>query len=302
MILVLGILTLVLGCFPLGLVAFLMGKGDLEKMKKGTMDPAGESHTNIGRILGIVGFILGLIGTIIAFLVLPAMLAAGAAAAAAQDGALLLDTLCKHAQAARRRVLRMWLGANAFPVESSDAAMAFRLDALMTQKAGSGCVDLSGGWSVQRRYGLLHLIAQGQAQTVELDTTRYRLARSAETILKSMGLSARVSKGQSLQRDATQRPGQLPACATLSALKVGRASLYLRYGRPGDRMRPFGTRGSQKLQDIFVNLKVPQGERSSVPVLECRGEIVWIPGFRIAEGWQVSAPAEGMLEIQLERR
>ncbi len=53
MILVFGILGLVL-CLVFGIVAWVMGNGDLREMREGRMDPAGRDMTQIGRILGIV--------------------------------------------------------------------------------------------------------------------------------------------------------------------------------------------------------------------------------------------------------
>lgn len=55
-ILVLGILGLVL-CAPLGVFAWVMGKGDLAKIDAGAMDPAGRGTTQAGMILGIIGTI-----------------------------------------------------------------------------------------------------------------------------------------------------------------------------------------------------------------------------------------------------
>jgi hypothetical protein len=57
--------TLVLGlglvgllcCGPLGIVAYLFGKKDLEEMDTGVMDPSGRGTTNVGRILGIVAMV-----------------------------------------------------------------------------------------------------------------------------------------------------------------------------------------------------------------------------------------------------
>ncbi|MCH2149555.1 MAG: hypothetical protein MK095_08995 [Phycisphaerales bacterium] len=70
LILVLSILSLVIGCFPLGIVAWFMGSGDLKQMRAGTMDSAGESLTKVGMILGIISVILCflfIIGVIIFF-------------------------------------------------------------------------------------------------------------------------------------------------------------------------------------------------------------------------------------------
>jgi len=53
---------------------------------------------------------------------------------------------------------------------------------------------------------------------------------------------------------------------------------------PGDRFRPLGAPGSAKLQDMFVNRKVPAERRGALPVI-CAGdgEILWVPGFSPAE-------------------
>lgn len=52
-ILTLGILSLVV-CPLLGIAAWFMGDGDLQRMKTGTMDASGRDITNAGRICGIV--------------------------------------------------------------------------------------------------------------------------------------------------------------------------------------------------------------------------------------------------------
>ena len=56
-VLVLGILGLVV-CFICGIIAWVMGRGDLEKMRSGMMDPEGEQMTKIGMILGMIATIL----------------------------------------------------------------------------------------------------------------------------------------------------------------------------------------------------------------------------------------------------
>ena len=59
-------------------------------------------------------------------------------------------------------------------------------------------------------------------------------------------------------------------------------------------------KGSRKLQDIFVDAKVPSDQRSYIPVLECGGKIAWIPGYRIADPFRV-AEENTVLQITIER-
>jgi hypothetical protein len=64
LILVLGILGLVLLCGPCGLVAWILGNGDLKKIDAGQMDPSGRGTTNAGRICGMISTILWILGVL----------------------------------------------------------------------------------------------------------------------------------------------------------------------------------------------------------------------------------------------
>ncbi len=88
--------------------------------------------------------------------------------------------------------------------------------------------------------------------------------------------------------------------ASVSAAKVAGRELTVRTPQPGDRMNPFGMEGSKKLQDIFTDLKIPKRQRATWPVVECGGEIVWLPGYRIARGWALSSEAEPALLLRAE--
>ncbi len=72
--------------------------------------------------------------------------------------------------------------------------------------------------------------------------------------------------------------------------------LELRLRVPGDRFEPFGMDGhSQKLSDIFVNLKLPSRARERWPLL-CSGEkIVWVPGYRPAHAFRLRPESADIL-------
>lgn len=54
--------------------------------------------------------------------------------------------------------------------------------------------------------------------------------------------------------------------------------LYVRYRQPGDRVYPVGLDGSKKLQDVFVDAKIPKHLRSRWPVVvTATNEVVWVP-------------------------
>ena len=69
LILILGILSWVIGCFPLGIAAWAMGSNDLAEMRRGRMDPSGQGLTRAGQVIGIIHVVLTVAGIMLMFLV-----------------------------------------------------------------------------------------------------------------------------------------------------------------------------------------------------------------------------------------
>ena len=73
---------------------------------------------------------------------------------------------------------------------------------------------------------------------------------------------------------------------------------FLRTWREGDRFQPLGMTGEKKLQDFFVDEKVPRRERGRVPLLcAADGRIAWVVGYRIAEPFKVTPKTKRVLQI-----
>jgi tRNA(Ile)-lysidine synthase len=60
------------------------------------------------------------------------------------------------------------------------------------------------------------------------------------------------------------------------------AGAVVRGRRAGDRIAPRGMAGHKKLQDYYVDRKVPRRERDAAPVIACGAEVLWTP-FGAAE-------------------
>jgi tRNA(Ile)-lysidine synthetase-like protein len=81
-----------------------------------------------------------------------------------------------------------------------------------------------------------------------------------------------------------------PGCADQQVAHLD-AGLTLRLGfrRPGLTMRPLGGRGTRKLQDIFVDARVPREDRDSWPLVFAGDRLAWVPG--VAVDADLSSPA-----------
>jgi tRNA(Ile)-lysidine synthase len=62
-------------------------------------------------------------------------------------------------------------------------------------------------------------------------------------------------------------------------------ALFLRRRVVGERFRPAGGQGSKRLQDLFVDMKIPRRYRANWPVLANREQLIWVAGLRAAEGF-----------------
>jgi len=100
---------------------------------------------------------------------------------------------------------------------------------------------------------------------------------------------------------AAEAPSPSAWCAVLDADAVGR-HLTVRGWRAGDRVQPLGMLGRKKLQDVFVDRKVPPGERAQVPlVLDERGRIAWVVGHVVGEGFRVTPRSSAVVVLTLRR-
>ena len=65
-------------------------------------------------------------------------------------------------------------------------------------------------------------------------------------------------------------------------IESSRAGLVVRTRRPGDRLAG----RSKKMQDLFVDAKVPRAARASWPLVVDGDDVVAVPGVAVAPGWE----------------
>jgi len=88
-----------------------------------------------------------------------------------------------------------------------------------------------------------------------------------------------------------------PNVASLDADKIT-FPLTWRTWVPGDHFFPLGMKGSKKVSDFLIDLKIPVFEKQNISVLESSGNIVWVVGRRISNRYKVTNDTRKVLVIR----
>lgn len=78
-------------------------------------------------------------------------------------------------------------------------------------------------------------------------------------------------------------------------------SWQLRHWRKGDRIKPFGMRGSKLVSDLFADAKYSGAEKREAWLLTCDSEIVWVVGLRASRLHIVAPDTKKYLKLTLYR-
>jgi tRNA(Ile)-lysidine synthase len=182
-------------------------------------------------------------------------------------------------KAIQRRVLRAAvarLKGNTLDLDLERTEALLRL--ALSGRTGA-VIELPSGLQVERKYDELVIAAQPGAPQPPAPG-EWTLPVPGEILLPEIGLriTARPSRSRRHPRD--------PFSALLDADKLT-PPFTVRTRRRGDRFHAFGLVAPTKLQDFFVNAKVPRAERDRIPLVISAGRIVWVVGYRISEDSKV---------------
>jgi tRNA(Ile)-lysidine synthase len=87
----------------------------------------------------------------------------------------------------------------------------------------------------------------------------------------------------------------------LDADKCGN-SIFLKTMQAGDRFVPCGMNGhSQKVSDLFTNMKISRWVRRNYPIICNENEILWIPGHRISQNAIIDESTRHVLKLTFQK-
>lgn len=171
-------------------------------------------------------------------------------------------------------------------------------EVIYIQKGNTGrTIMLPEGIRVLNNYGNISLYSEQHKSTKDIHQREYILKVDSENKLNEIGLSIhlKVINAQSIE--------ELNKKNSIKYFDYDKiiGKIKLRYRKIGDKFMPFGMKGSKKLKDLFIDLKIPKDERDDIPLILFGEEIAWIVGYRISEKFKIDKNTKNILQIIIER-
>jgi tRNA(Ile)-lysidine synthase len=115
------------------------------------------------------------------------------------------------------------------------------------------------------------------------------LARTLSDLLASTDGTNSADLGAGVRAVREYDQVRLEGSVTFGPWKIEsrRPGLVVRTRRPGDRLAG----RTKKIQDVFVDAKVPRGQRDEWPLVVYGDEVVAVPGIVAAPGWEEAVRA-----------
>jgi tRNA(Ile)-lysidine synthase len=105
-----------------------------------------------------------------------------------------------------------------------------------------------------------------------------------------------------IETTVEKQPGKDAFSCLVDAGKL-MGELKVDTARPGERFMPYGMNGkTKKLGDFWTSEGLPARARKLWPLVYSGSEIIWVPGFRIAEPVKVTAKSQKVLQIKLIKK
>lgn len=199
---------------------------------------------------------------------------------------------CRLHIALQRRLIKLILSCSSNP----DRIMEYRhvgdiVSALTPESPAAMRFDIGDGWGLRREYDEVYIgpIQSGAGHfsyIVNESTVEVAIESTGDRLIFSRFRGDESVFGGNHRREAVFDEALLTY------------PLLVRSRLPGDVMMPYGLNGSKKVQDMFVDAKVPRSRRDSLPLLaDADGRVLWIPGMRRSRFALVSSDTKALLRI-----
>ena len=78
--------------------------------------------------------------------------------------------------------------------------------------------------------------------------------------------------------------------------------LIIRKRKNGDKIVPLGMKGSKKIKDVLMDLKIPVNQRDYIPILCFDNEVAWIVEHKVSDRFKITKETKNIIKITFARK
>lgn len=170
------------------------------------------------------------------------------------------------------------------------------IDLIKEGKAGDR-IYLPRGVRVIKEYSTITITSEPPVKL-----RHYDLIVPGETVLKEAGIviKASIAEGDDINEIKKDLSGLWKSRGLIDADKL-KFPLIVRPRQNGDFFYPYGFGKRKKLQDFFVDEKIPRDERDRIPLIVSGNDIVWIVGYRGDERFKITEETKKLLVLDVKK-
>jgi tRNA(Ile)-lysidine synthase len=169
---------------------------------------------------------------------------------------------------------------------------------LIKNGPSQGKLDLPANITVEREYDTLAIYKKVEK---EIEGNREEKYLQVPGVTKIEGLKIETQIVPKKSRSTCYSLLSTPYNAYLDYDKI-ELPLLVRHRKKGDRFHPYGMRGSKKVKDFLIDLKIPNKIRNKILLLQDKKGIVWVVGYRIDERVKITDTTKNVLLISIENK
>jgi len=208
-------------------------------------------------------------------------------------GALDVARFRALAPALQMTLLRLYLGSRMGRLRRITRAHLEALRRLVLEGGPSDSIDLPNRWRAEREYNLLRVVntapASAEAFSVPLRLDGITIVEAASYRFETSTIAVDAAHAS--------MPGD-PRVAFFDAAEIRDRGLRVRNFIRGDRISPLGMDGARKVKDVFIDRKIPRGDRGRFPIVTIAGEVAWLPGLARGIAALVTEATEAVLRVE----
>jgi len=212
-----------------------------------------------------------------------------------KEAIIIEEKVFREHEAVMTRVIRMALKEIVGDLYNFEKGHIY--DIIDIQRGTTGkSIMLPNGVIALNDYGRVYMCI-GKDKKEEKKELEYKLVLNSQNNLKDIGL--RVSLNI-INNKNEMNPKEDNLVKYFDYDKIV-GDISLRFRRNGDRFTPLGMKGSKKLKDLFIDLKISKEKRDNIPLIIFGDEIGWVVGYRISDKFKVENHSKTILKIKIER-